>query len=44
MKSRVQMPLPALIFEGIKEYYKTDESKNPFKLGVEHTNCNNIQS
>ena len=26
------MPLPALIFEGIKEYYKTDESKNPFKL------------
>jgi hypothetical protein len=28
MKHRVQIPLPALLFEDISDYYKADEGKN----------------
>jgi hypothetical protein len=35
---------PGAYYEGIKKYYKADESKNSPKLGLECTNFNNGQS
>jgi len=44
MRSKVQIPLPALISRVLANTKKADESKNPPKPGLENANFNNRHS